>query len=196
MCVRYAAHVIEARLLDVELNRLDAEMFPGSPATIVGVGEGRAQPMLATWGIVPAWAKDGAFGKHTYNARAETVAEKPSFRDAYRKRRCLVPATEFYERGAGRWLRFHAPNNGLFVLAGLWEPSNVISPSPTFTVITTEPNSLVEPYQDRMPVLLDEVDSGLWVNVGTPLAALPALLKPCPPDWLQVEDAGPIGRRA
>ena len=144
---------------------------------------GRAFASLR-WGLIPSWSKDPATGHRTINARAETVAEKPSFRAAYRKRRCLIAADGFYEwqkQKAGTrakqpyWIAM--ADQGPFAFAGLWEHwqapdgENIES----CTIVTCPANDLVKPIHDRMPVILAPGDIELWIDTG----ANPAdLLKP------------------
>ncbi len=122
------------------------------------------------WGLIPPWAKDEKIGCKMINARAETVAEKPSFRKAFQKQRCILPADSFYEwqRKDGKKIpmRIKMKTDELFAIAGLWESwqspdGKVIY---TCTAITTEPNDLMEPIHDRMPVILKREDEAAWLN--------------------------------
>ena len=117
------------------------------------------------WGLVPFWAKDPRIGRRTINARAETVAEKPSFRAAFRARRCLVPADGFYEwtgpRGKRQPLNIHRADGNPLALAGLWESHDEFGP--TFTIITTAPNAYMSTIHNRMPVVLEPDDWGAWL---------------------------------
>ena len=122
------------------------------------------------WGLVPSWAKDSKVGFKMINARAETVHEKPSFRAAFKKKRCLIVADSFYEwkRTENRKvpMRIKMKNNELFAMAGLWESWK--SPSGelvhTCTILTTEPNDLMSTIHDRMPVILKQKDEQSWLN--------------------------------
>ncbi|HLG26971.1 MAG TPA: SOS response-associated peptidase [Paenisporosarcina sp.] len=122
------------------------------------------------WGLVPSWAKDPKVGFKMINARAETVHEKPSFREALKKKRCLIVADSFYEwkRTEDRKvpMRIQMKNNELFAMAGLWESWK--SPSGEFvhtcTILTTEPNDLMSTIHDRMPVILKQADEQTWLN--------------------------------
>ena len=117
------------------------------------------------WGLVPFWAKDPRIGRRTINARAETVAEKPSFRAAFRARRCLVPADGFYEwtgpRGKRQPLNIHRADGQPLALAGLWESHDEFGP--TFTIITTVPNAYMSAIHSRMPVVLEPGDWDAWL---------------------------------
>ena len=138
---------------------------------------GRALVQLR-WGLIPHWAKDAGMGARLINARAETVAEIPAFRDAYAQRRCLIVADGFYEwRRAGKEkqpFRFTLTDGGPFAFAGLW--SRWRSPAgetiESCTIITTQANALVAPIHTRMPVILAPEDHGRWLdsaNDGRPL---------------------------
>ena len=149
---------------------------------------GRAGAML-TWGLVPFWAKDISIGQKMINARADGVASKPAFRAAFAKRRCLVPISGFYEwqkLGDGKRKQpfiIERVDQQPFVLAGLWERwSKGDSPLETFAIITTEPNALLEPIHDRMPVILDAGDFDRWLDPdGVEVEELQRLLRPADP---------------
>ena len=156
---------------------------PTQEAPVVRMGAaGEREIALLRWGLVPYWAKDLKVGTKMINARSEGVAEKPAFRAAVQKRRCIVPATGFFEwQGeAGRKQPFAItlPGAPLFAFAGLWETWKPQEGEPvqTFTIVTTDANSHVAKIHDRMPVILpmDAVDT--WLT-GPTDAAL-ALLKP------------------
>ena len=118
------------------------------------------------WGLVPFWAKDPRIGRRTINARAETVASKPAFRAAFRRRRCLVPADGFYEwtgpRGKRQPLNIHRSDGNPLALAGLWESHDEFGP--TFTIITTAPNAYMSTIHSRMPVVLEPGDWNTWLS--------------------------------
>lgn len=175
--------------------RIDA--FPGRTAPVVLPDhEGHARALVeAQWGLQPFWAKRPDWGRlNAYNARSETVTEKPTFRGPFKSQRCIVPATAFYERDNGRWVRLK-PARGVFAIAGLYEQPNEHTVGlPTFTMITTEPNGKVAQMHDRMPVMLDEEGTRSWLDKGTSREYLLRLLTPCPDEWLEPpEDAGPVG---
>jgi putative SOS response-associated peptidase YedK len=145
----------------------------------------------AKWGLVNAWAKDAKRAAKQINARAETVHTSNAFREAFEKRRCIVPADGFYEwEGAGasrRPIWFHREDGGLIYFAGLYESWQ---PQPeqwqrTFTIITTDPNSLVAPIHDRMPVILPENVVDRWLDPQEQdLEKLRSLLRPPADDVL------------
>jgi putative SOS response-associated peptidase YedK len=121
------------------------------------------------WGLIPSWAKDPAIGNKLANARGETVAEKPSFRAAFKRWRCLVPASGFYEwkAVAGRKQPYYIRPKGddLFALAGiteLWQSPD--GPLHTVCLVTTEPNELMREIHDRMPVIVPREDFGQWLD--------------------------------
>lgn len=142
------------------------------------------QLRVLRWGLIPSWAKDGAIGAKLINARAETVAEKPSFRSAFKQRRCLVLADGFYEwqrrEGKKQPFYFHLQNHEPFAFAGLWErwqdPAG--EPIVSCTILTTEANKLVKPIHDRMPVILAPDAYAAWLNLDTTPDHLQALLHP------------------
>lgn len=144
------------------------------------------------WGLVPSWAKDASIGNRMINARAETVAEKPAFRTAFKRRRCLIATDGFYEwrrepDGSKTPLHIHRPDHAPFAFAGLWEEwiSPDASPIRTCTIITTTPNAVMAPIHDRMPVILPPERYALWLTPGEMKKdALVPLLVPCPDDWL------------
>jgi putative SOS response-associated peptidase YedK len=141
---------------------------------------------LVRWGLIPSWAKDPSVAAKMINARSETAATKPAFRDALKSRRCLVPADAFYE-----WMRtgkarqpycFEVGEGELFAFAGIWDrwrnPSgNTVE---TCSILTTTPNAVTSAIHDRMPVILDPDSYDLWLDPGMQnVAAASELLKPC-----------------
>lgn len=133
------------------------------------------------WGLIPSWSKDRKISQHLINARAETVSEKPSFRSAFQKRRCLIPATGFYEwqqTGQGKQAYYITrPDHEVFAFAGLWEHweqggETVYS----CTIITTSANQLMQPIHSRMPVILDPQNYQHWLNRQSKKDELQALL--------------------
>ncbi|NOZ05072.1 MAG: SOS response-associated peptidase [Chloroflexi bacterium] len=143
------------------------------------------------WGLIPFWAKDEKVGYRMINARAETLAEKPSFRTAYRKRRCLILADGFYEwQSDGRTktpMYVRLKSKEPFAFAGLWEVWSPTNESAIYscTIITTTPNTLLEPIHNRMPVILPPEAYDLWLDPTeqTP-DHLHDLLAPYPPEQM------------
>ncbi len=146
---------------------------------------------MCKWGLVPHWARDPTIGNRMINARAETAADKPSFRTALRRHRCLVPATGFFEwkvldRSAKKPVKqpycIHRRDGRVFAFAGLWERWR--SPDgegfDSFTILTTEPNELMRELHDRMPVIIGREDYGLWLDSKVQdVERITPLLRPC-----------------
>lgn len=134
------------------------------------------------WGLVPSWADDPSLGARAINARAETLATRPAFRDAFRSRRCLIPATGFYEwRRTGKVRQPYLIGLGgtPFAFAGLWDRwSGPGGPVESCTIVTTDANAQVAPLHDRMPVLLDRADYERWLDPAARPADLSSLLRP------------------
>ena len=135
------------------------------------------------WGLVPFWAEDQSIGSRMINARSETAASKPSFRDAFKKRRILIPASGFYEwkqeEGAKQPYYIQRQDGQPFSLAGLWERwEKGAAPLESCTILTTEPNTLVAPLHQRMPVIVAPGHYDLWLDPSTDPAALASLLTP------------------
>ena len=142
---------------------------------------------MLKWGLIPAWAQDPAIGHKLINARSETVTEKPSFRDAFRKRRCLIPADGFYEwqrRGTNKQPYYFQMRGGSpFAMAGLWErwTNTDGEPVETCAILTTVCNDLLRPVHERMPVILKAEDYDRWLDESVRGAEpLIPLLRPYP----------------
>jgi len=197
MCGRFArksTQEVLAEWLGLELEEMPwfAPTYNAAPQSIQPVirlnRESRQhEAALLRWGLVPFWAKDPKIGYNTINARAEDAASKPAFREALKKRRCLVPADAFYE-----WQRPDAKTKRPFAIgmksgapyafAGLWESWRPKDGEPleTFTILTTYPNELMEPIHNRMPVILDPMDFDRWLDAGDPARPPVDLLRPYP----------------
>ena len=161
-------------------------------------------PTIFRWGLVPSWAKDIRIGARAINARSETIADKPTFRDAWKSRRCVVLSSGFYEWKSigGRKMPFHitsATNTQQrpMMMAGLWESwqdpnSHNTTPVETCTIITTTANERMQELHDRMPVLLDKGDLDVWLsNENSSPEQRLELLKPCASDLLTISPANP-----
>ncbi len=140
---------------------------------------------LFRWGLIPSWAMDLSIGTKMINARAETLSEKKSFRDAFQKRRCIVPASGFYEwEKIGKYkqpYRFRLSSQKIFSMAGLWDVWTTFQGEQiySFTIITTESNEYLRPYHHRMAVILQEEDEDRWLGGGmNHLDDLTSILKP------------------
>jgi putative SOS response-associated peptidase YedK len=154
---------------------------PGEPLLIQRREQGQPVVDLALWGLLPAWVRDPAGAPRPINARSETVAEKPSFRGAWRHRRCLIPADAFFEKGWRIARRDGAP----FWLGGLWERWLGADGEQldSCCVLTTRPNALIAPIHGRMPVVIPEGAEGLWLGAadGAGRRRLLPLLEPWDP---------------
>ncbi|AKT36408.1 SOS response-associated peptidase [Chondromyces crocatus] len=154
----------------------------------------------ANWGLLNRWVKDPAEARRHVNARAEGVREKPSFREAFARRRCVIPADGFYEwtgpKGARQPVWFHPQRGGLLHLAGLhetWHDPTTGEGFRTFVILTTAANDVVAPLHDRMPVLLAPEDVDAWLDVeGSNLDEVEALMRPAPAKVLALR---PVSRR-
>jgi putative SOS response-associated peptidase YedK len=194
MCGRYTLTVSAGVLGDVFEADVHVEHVPRyniAPTQTVPVirldADGRRRIDGLRWGLVPHWADDPSIGNRMINARSETAADKPAFRAAIRRRRCLVPADGFFE-----WQRiedrkqpyhFRRADGGVFGLAGLWErwqPTPDEPPLDTYTILTTAANAEVAPIHDRMPVILDPETWDRWLaRDEIPRDRLSGMLQPC-----------------
>ena len=176
-----------------------AHVAPGQPIGVVRMESGARHFALVRWGFIPSWVKEVKPGKPLINARGETVMEKPSFKNAMRRRRCLVPADGYYEwSGAeGRKVPFfvQAADKGLFALAGLWEHWMGADGSEleTAVLMTIAPNAELATIHDRMPVIIAPEDYETWLTGEAEDAA--RLIRPAP-DGSFVMEPTTIGRAA
>lgn len=185
-----------------DLDHVPSQMTPRfniapSQAVPVITGDQPQQLTFVRWGLIPSWSKDEAIGNRLINARSETVDEKPSFRSAFKRRRCLVPADGFYEwmkDGSKKRPQFiHMKDRSLFAMAGLWE----IWHSPygdevySCTILTTDPNPFVEQFHNRMPVILPRDAYQTWLEPDTPSEALKSLFVPYDADAMTAYEVSP-----
>jgi putative SOS response-associated peptidase YedK len=206
MCGRYALYTpVEAmvRLFGLVEAQAQPPRYNIAPTQIVSVvraddqGARRAEGLR--WGLVPFWAKELAIGNRMINARGETVAEKPAFRQAWRRRRCLIPADGFYE-----WQKLPDGKQPWFIssdgpeplaFAGLWErwdDRGRAEPVETCTIITTTANLTLRPLHERMPVILAPGAWDRWLDPGAGNEELASLLRPAADELLS---ARPVSRR-
>ncbi len=164
---------------------------PSQPVAIVRQNSsGQRELITVKWGLIPSWAKDPSIGHSLINARGETVAEKPSFRAAFKHRRCIIPASGYYEWVAhgGEKQPWYIKGNEdrLLSLAGLSEhwPSPDGSVIETCSIITTTANELMAPIHDRMPVVLSPESIATWLELSTKPDELKDLLRRCAADIL------------
>jgi putative SOS response-associated peptidase YedK len=169
---------------------------PTQPVLVI-TNDNPREATFQRWGLIPSWAKDPSIGNTLINARGETLEEKPSFRTAFKRRRCLIPATGFYEwqkNGKHKTPMYvHLPDDPLFAFAGLWE----IWHSPegdridTCTIITTEPNEKVQALHHRMALILKPEDYDVWLDNDAPSDILKALIKPYPSEAIDFYEVSP-----
>ena len=152
----------------------DEKRYNIAPSQIIDVVLNEESKSILTqlkWGLIPHWAKDAEIGNKLINARAETLAEKPSFRDSFKTHRCIIPASGFYEWKKGKDGKqpyyFYLKDKDIFGFAGLWsewtnkESGEVIE---TCTIITTEANEVLKPIHERMPVILKSESYDEWLD--------------------------------
>ena len=205
MCGRYGFAPGEFREIKLRFNiGGDLPLFkpryniaPTQQAPVIASLEGANRVELFQWGLVPSWAKDMSIGNRMINARAETLAEKASFKRLLENRRCLVLANGFYEwrkEGKGKvpmW--FKLKSGAPFVFAGLWDgwkkPDGEMLR--TYTVVTTEPNEVLAPIHNRMPVILRDCDALQWVS-GDEIDHAQDLLKPFPAELMEGYDVAKL----
>jgi putative SOS response-associated peptidase YedK len=201
MCGRYSL-ARDQKLLQEDFPSFDIlltlspryNIAPTQPVAVL-LDDGRRRMEIMNWGLIPPWSAGPGSGPPLINARSDTVAEKPSFKNALRRKRCLMPADGWYE-----WSERRGPKNKrpyyfrhrqgrAFAFAAIWEEwhhpegSLVVS----CAMITTEPNEIAGAVHDRMPVILAPEDYDLWLDrTEDNPARLRALLKPCPDEWIDV----------
>jgi putative SOS response-associated peptidase YedK len=170
---------------------------PGTEVLVVRERSGERRAEFLHWGLIPSWAPDPSIGNRTANARADSAFEKPAFRNAMRLRRCLIPADVFYEWQEAPGRRRKQPyavrlrDGEPFALAGLWDywrPRDAARGTEgiaSCTVLTTEPNTLLAPIHDRMPVIIPPSRYSAWIDARTPGAAVQDLLRSYPSDEME-----------
>ncbi|MBF2002054.1 MAG: SOS response-associated peptidase [Synechococcales cyanobacterium M58_A2018_015] len=181
-------------LLELPIVAPRYNIAPTQPVPVVRAEAGSAQRQFTYlyWGLIPSWAKDPSMGARMINARAETVTEKPAFRAAFKRRRCLIVADGFYEwQATGRQKQpyyFCLPDRQPFALAGLWEhwQSSLGDEIESCTILTTAANDRLRPIHDRMPVILNRSQYNLWLDPQVQSAdRLLPLLQPYPAEAMQ-----------
>ena len=206
MCGRYGLNASPAKLrtrfnvpavpelpFDGQLHNI----APSQQMPIVRQGKDSREMALARWGLIPNWAKDAKIGYSLINASADTVAEKPAYRSAFKRRRCLVAADGFYEwKATGGKVKqpyfISLKDKEPFGFAGLWEQWDNPEDGKTvesFSIITTEPNELMAPIRNRMPVILRTQDYSTWLDPEEVPDTLKGLLRPFD---AQLMDAFPV----
>jgi len=219
MCGRFArksTQEVLAEWFDLELEEMPwfAPSYNAAPQSFQPIvrlsrDSGRREAALLRWGLVPFWARDAKLAISTINARAEDAASKPAFREALKKRRCLVPADAFYEwqrldPKTRRPFAFALASGEPYAFAGLWESWQPKAPTgavalETFTILTTEPNELMAPVHNRMPVIIEPKSYDRWLDTSS--TALPLeLLRSYPAEqmraWPVSEQVGNVHNNA
>jgi putative SOS response-associated peptidase YedK len=202
MCGRYELNETPANLgshYRIEPGNLDfapsADVRPTTTNPIVLVHNGVRRIELRRWGLVPYWVKDPKAVSNPFNAVSETAPDKPFFRAAFRKRRCIVPANAFFEwqavAGERRKtkVRIGRADGELLSLGGLheyWQQGDQTIAS--YTILTTQPNDLMAAIHERMPVIIGDAEIDEWLAPETSLDSARAMCMPCPSDWLAVRE--------
>jgi putative SOS response-associated peptidase YedK len=202
MCGRYELHrnfgilhvYFDAEDFEPQDFRANYNIAPTQSVLTIRPGPGRRQASWMQWGMIPSWAKDRKIAASLINARSETVTEKPSFRAAFKSRRCLIPTDGFFEWKRGgktkRPFHFHRADGSILAFAGLWERwIGEGAPIESCTILTCEPNDLCAQFHDRMPVILPPDAFGAWLGDSKP-EDLKALLKPFPAELMACHEVG------
>jgi putative SOS response-associated peptidase YedK len=205
MCGRFTNDIIDEELNKIfgvpgVLPKREARYNIAPTQMIEAVVEQKAERILTQlkWGLIPSWAKDDSLAGKMINARAETIAEKPSFKNAFKSRRCIIPASGFYEwqkTSAGKQpFYFYLKDESPFGLAGLyenWLDKQTGELVETCTIITTEANEVLEPVHERMPVILKAKDYDFWLDEKVKdIDRLQSLLVPYPAEEMESHKVG------
>jgi len=200
MCGRYALHAspevvaLHFALEEAPEFRQSYNVCPGTDITVVRIArDGKRAARQHRWGLIPHWAKDPSIGNKLANARGESLLERPAFRDAFRRWRCLVPASGFYEwQGVGGhkhpwyFTPAGAPLFGLAGITSIWNGMRSVS------LITTEPNALMQPIHDRMPVIVAPADYAAWLDsANDDTQTLMRLVRPYPAQDMAARPVSP-----
>ena len=200
MCGRFTLRTEPAEFWPAEQLSLFQPRYNIAPtqlAPAVRRAEAKNQPTMLRWGLVPPWSPDTKIGSRMINARGETVSEKPAFREAFKRRRCLVIADGYYEwKTSGKVKQpfyIHMSDEQPFAFAALWESWNgppgarLETPLESCTIITTESNELTSALHDRMPVIIPSEQQAMWLDPGfSAVSALSELLRPFSSDEMAV----------
>lgn len=204
MCGRYTLKMpIAAVAEELGLDKPEFQIEPRyniAPTQRLPVvtGEQPRRLQLLRWGLIPSWAKDPSIGNKLINARAETLSEKPAFRQALQQRRCLVVADGFYEWKATNLGKqpqhIHFIDGNLITFGGLWESWRDAEAREirSFTIITTTPNRSMSEIHDRMPVIIPPEARARWLDPTTPLSEIQSLMVPLPDGYLQADTVGTL----
>lgn len=175
MCGRYtltkSIKTIESHFRPVRMSLKYFPSFNIAPSQFSAVIHNSSDQMNLTemkWGLIPSWAKDTSMGNKLINARSETLHEKPSFRDSFKNKRCLIPADGFIEWKGKKPHFIRMKNQALFAFAGLWSTwDSGEKPLNTFTIVTTEANRTLSPLHSRMPVILHPDNYETWLSADS-----------------------------
>lgn len=205
MCGRFGFVTLESLADRFDLDRVPStkaryNIAPGQKALVVRTGpDGQRYVRELLWGLVPFWAKEVSIGYKLINARAETAAGKPAFRQAYKSRRCLIPADGFYEwagdKGRKKPFFIRLKGGNVFGMAGLWEHwDGGDGPLESFTILTTRANEIIRPLHDRMPVILGPERYQAWLNPDgppDPVGEAAAFFEPFDPGLMEMWAVSP-----
>lgn len=174
---------------------------PTQTVPIIRLLNGQRESDAVRWGLVPSWSKELKSSAPLINARGDTVAEKPSFRTAFKRRRCLIPASGFYEwRREGKAkvpFHIHQTSDHLLAFAGLWETwDKAETPLTSCTIITTDANQLMSTIHDRMPVILKPDQWEIWLDPEVDPKALQEFIQPYAGKDLKMDEANPLVNNA
>ena len=184
MCGRFVIHAKKEDIVErFDIDEVQLPVFepkdnipPGTDIPFIYQTENKRKLSSAYWGLIPSWAKDKSFASHTFNARSETIAEKPSFREAYKQRRCLIPASAYYEwakvringKVAGKQpFQINREDKELFAFAGIyenWTDNSTGEMIQSCTVITREAYSKIHHIHPRMPIILPKDHYQAWLD--------------------------------
>jgi putative SOS response-associated peptidase YedK len=201
MCGRYDMSETPARLgsrYRIDVGQLDfapnTDVRPTTLNPVILLRDGKREGELMRWGLVPYWANDPKAITNCFNARSESAYQKPMFRGSFKNKRCLVPASAFYEwthvPGVPRKVKYRISRSDgdLVALAGLWdywhrEDQEILS----YTILTTVPNEMMAELHDRMPAILGEEEWDEWLAPESSIDSLRAMCMSCPSEWLTAE---------
>ncbi len=196
MCGRYQMSVREDEItvrfnvnVYEELYRPSYNCAPSQKLPVIS-NDDQANLSFFKWGLIPFWAKDPKIGYKMINAKAETIMQKPSFKNSFKRKRCLVISNGFYEWKKEKHgkipFRIFLKDEKLFSFAGIWDEwkDSENRPVRTFSILTIKPNKLMEMIHNRMPVILEAKDEQSWLNEEKPEEVV-KLLKPFPPEKME-----------
>jgi len=204
MCAHYRIAQIQPLL---DLFKVDPSRVAAAPSGFAGEGKptdsvaallrnpksGDVELRYLKWGLVPSWAKPDWVATKCINARAETLTERPAYREAYQKRRCILPMESFFEFDQTSRYSLCMADGSPMAVAGLWEARKIGNERPlvTCTMITTGPNELIATIHDRMPAILRPEHCERWLDPAADLAELRSLLVPLEPSLMTMRLDGP-----